>query len=125
MHMYFSDVPTHRGLQFICTGKMRRKLGGDCLEENSFFLLQMTNILMNDLKPWQGYIDEDGGRRPGHLVLYPIEVGIHTVQILIGSLQQIYISRCLPMEKSPRCRTSSRTHLLSSKEPRVPICLEN
>ena len=23
----------------------------------------------------QGYLDEDGGRRPGHLVLYPIEVG--------------------------------------------------
>ena len=73
MHMYFSDVPTHRGLQFICTGKMRRNLGGDCLEENSF-LFQITTILMNDVKTWQGYIDEDGGRRPGHLVLYPIKV---------------------------------------------------
>ena len=84
---------------------------------------EMTIVLMNDVKTRQGYIDEDGGRRPGHLVLYPIEVGIHTVQILIGSLQQIYISRCLPMEKSPQCRTSSQTHLLSSKEPRAPICL--
>ena len=29
---------------------------------------------MNDVKTWQGYLEEDGGRRPGHLVLYPIEV---------------------------------------------------
>ena len=27
------------------------------------------------MKTWQGYIEDDGGRRPGHLVLYPIEVG--------------------------------------------------
>ena len=27
------------------------------------------------MKAWQGYIEDDGGRRPGHLVLYPIEVG--------------------------------------------------
>jgi len=26
---------------------------------------------------WEGYIDQDGGRRPGHLVLYPIEVSPH------------------------------------------------
>ena len=30
---------------------------------------------MNNVNNWQGYLDEDGGRRPGHLVLYPIEVG--------------------------------------------------
>ena len=27
------------------------------------------------MKTWQGYLEDDGGRRPGHLVLYPIEVG--------------------------------------------------
>ena len=26
------------------------------------------------MKTWQGYIEDGGGRRPGHLVLYPIEV---------------------------------------------------
>ena len=33
-----------------------------------------TEIDMNDMKNCQGYIEENGGRRPGHLVLYPIEV---------------------------------------------------
>ena len=89
-----------------------------------------------DVKTRQGYIDEDGGRRPGHLVLYPIEVKyidyatqnhLHNINIDYDMLQfqQIYISRCLLMEKSLQCRTSSRTHLLSAKEPRAPICLES
>ena len=33
-----------------------------------------TEIDMKDMKNCQGYIEENGGRRPGHLVLYPIEV---------------------------------------------------
>ena len=36
-------------------------------------------MLMINVEYWQGYIDEDGGRRPGHLVLYPIEVGTQII----------------------------------------------
>ena len=37
---------------------------------------------MNNVENWQGYIHKDGGRRPGHLVLYPIEVGTQIVIIM-------------------------------------------
>ena len=65
-----SDVPTYCGLQRICARKMRNKLGGDHFTKND----TNTDINLNDMKHCQGYIEENGGRRPGHLVLYPIEV---------------------------------------------------
>ena len=110
---WFSDVPTHRGLQCICAGKMRRKLGGD-------FSLMIKMLVM-----WK--LGRDTLTRMG-------VGGLATLSCILLRLvhtdskrkfQQIYISRCRLMEKSPQCRTSSRTHLLLSKEPRAPICQEN
>ena len=73
------------------------------------------------IKTSQGYIKEDGGRRPGHLVLYPIEVG----GLVHDNSKFKNISRCLLMEKWSQCKTSSRTQLLSLKEPRALTCLGN
>ena len=73
------------------------------------------------MKTWQGYIEDDGGKSPGHLVLYPIEVG----GLLQDNNKFKNISRCLLMEKWSQCKTSSRTQLLSLKEPRALTCLGN
>ena len=73
------------------------------------------------MKTWHGYIEDDGGRRPGHLVLYPIEVD----GLVHDNNKFKNISRCLLMEKWSQCKTSSRTHLLSLKEPRALTCLGN
>ena len=71
------------------------------------------------MKTWQGYIEDGGG---SHLVLYPIEVG----GLVHNNSKFKNISRCLLMEKwSPQCKTSSRTQLLSLKEPRALTCLGN
>ena len=79
--------------------------------------LDQTNIIQISHK-CQGYLDEDGGRRPGHLVLYPIEVGS---QPFPQQFLENHIFRFLLMEKSPQCRTSSRTQQLLSKELRAHI----
>ena len=78
---------------------------------------------MNDAENCQGYLDEDGGRRPGHLVLFPIEV--EYIDYAVQQFLQDHISRFFLMEKYPRCRTFFQTHLLLSKEQRALICLES
>ena len=80
------------------------------------------------MKTWQGYIEDDGGRRPGHLVLYPIEVGglvQQLVQLEHDNNKFTNTTRCLLMERSPQYKTTSLTQLLSLKEPRALTCLGN
>ena len=137
LRFYFQVVAAHRGLQCICEGEVFRKLGGGFHYHYSAFfrsdkyhtnVTQMSGMGFNfhyyyylvffRSHKCQGYLDEDGGRRPGHLVLYPIEVGL---QPFPQQFLENHTCRFLLMEKFPQCRTSSRTQQLLSKELRAHI----
>ena len=109
--MYFSDVPTHRGLQFICTGKMRRKLGGDCLEENSF-LFQMTTILM--LKLGRDILTRMGAGALATLSYIQLRLNILIMLLKITYTTSILIMICYSFSKFTFPGVSSWRSLFSA-----------